>query len=243
MPRTTPFYTCPVRDALMCDIRTACEDTGMLALAGEHGSGKTTLIREAIRGFGHIVHVRNIARARTTGGHILDALAADLTGTMLYGSLERRSRHVRDALMGMHASGERGVLICDNAHLIPPSTLSDLVRIHALCEHRPLAVIVAGSLRLGHILSTPTLASLYALVVGFSMPALDLGGYMDWGQQAMPGWDRLLPAAIGVILDHPAATTPAAINRLVRDALMHANRISERDVCGEIVEISLGRAA
>ena len=240
------MYMSSEMGSLVRELRAKCEGGKVSVLTGAHGCGKTTLAKHALtglRGFS-AVEVCSIVRHRLTAGHLLDALADDLTGTAPFGSLERRSRYVRDALYDLHDRGQRAVLLLDDADEVPTLTLSDLARAHALAPP-VLSILILGSSRLAaRIQGDVRLGSLRTRAHMSEFPPIDPGGYIEYrtslGDRAFA---RMAADGIEELRTHLSAPTFSEIDRTVVRACRHADRIREDEITAELLALSMRRAA
>lgn len=213
----------------------------MLAIVGPAGCGKTLICDKALDMLPHIHTIRThaISRNRTTGSHILDAIIEDIGGKVVYGSMERRARMVREMLLNSHARNRFAALVIDDAHECPTSTLQDIKRIHELCGAfvRPLAIVLAGRPTLMHRLSSEAgLSGLGERVNPLQVPAVDPHDYLSFKLQLAGG-------ELGAVFTPDAAevitrgrTTPLQIEVSAYQAMMLAAGIGEDVVSSEVVK-------
>jgi type II secretory pathway predicted ATPase ExeA len=129
----------------------ALTGAGFVAMYGEPGSGKSTLIKRALRGAAErkplvVVTPANVERRKMTAMH----LGAEIIRQLSEESVPRTA-NVRDAvatqvLRQRYQQGQRVALVIDEAHELPMSTLKDLKRFHELDDSylRLLAIVLVG---------------------------------------------------------------------------------------------------
>jgi type II secretory pathway predicted ATPase ExeA len=125
---------------------------GMVALIGESGSGKTTIRRYAIdrmESEGQKVRViipRCIDKARLSTANICDAIINDCSQEYAGGSLEAKARMVERILTDSSRAGWSHILMIEEAHDLPITTLKYLKRFWELEDgfKKLLAIVLIG---------------------------------------------------------------------------------------------------
>lgn len=133
----------------------ALTKAGFVALSGEPGSGKSTLLEKAYRGAAEIkplvkVATPNIERRKLSAMHVSAEIIRQLSEEAV-----PRTANVRDALAAevlrqRYEQGQRVVLVIDEAHELPDTTIKDLKRYHEMRHGfaQLLAIILVGQTEL-----------------------------------------------------------------------------------------------
>jgi len=145
-----------VREAL----RHTARHGGFMAVVGESGAGKSTLRRDLIDWIGAQSHPVTVIEPYVLGmedndikgktlksSHIAESIMACVApGVPLKRSPEARFRQVYEALRESHRSGNRHVLIIEEAHGLPIPTLKHLKRFFELEDgfSRLLGIVLIG---------------------------------------------------------------------------------------------------
>ncbi len=129
---------------------------GFVALYGAPGAGKTTLVQRAARLAGDArptvwVKPPNIERRKTTAMHIAAEIIRQLTEDKPGRTANVRDAQAAEALREQYTAGRRVVLMIDEAHELPDTTVKDLKRFHEVGDgySRYLAIVLVGQEELG----------------------------------------------------------------------------------------------
>lgn len=259
-------------------IRQTAKHGGLLAVVGESGAGKSTLRQDLM----DWIYVNNEpitvippyvlgVEEDAVKGKPLKAL--DITAAIIRNidpsvkprrSQEDRSRQMHELLMASAQSGRRHVVIIEEAHSLPITTLKHIKRFYELEMgfRKLLAFILIGQTELGDKLSehNPAVREVVQRCEMIRMKPLDsqVEAYLKH-KFARVGVDYLSvfePDAFDVIRNRlqvaettgrgaaRAVTTrslchPLAVNNLVSGAMNLAVRLSEPKVNGELILTSL----
>jgi type II secretory pathway predicted ATPase ExeA len=259
-------------------IRQTAKHGGLLAVVGESGAGKSTLRQDLM----DWIYVNNEpitvippyvlgVEEDAVKGKPLKAL--DITAAIIRNidpsvkprrSQEDRSRQMHELLMASAQSGRRHVVIIEEAHSLPITTLKHIKRFYELEMgfRKLLAFILIGQTELGDKLSehNPAVREVVQRCEMIRMKPLDsqVEAYLKH-KFARVGMDYLSvfePDAFDVIRNRlqvaettgrgaaRAVTTrslchPLAVNNLVSGAMNLAVRLSEPKVNGELILTSL----
>lgn len=136
-------------------VRQAAVAAGFLALAGEPGSGKSTILDSALRRAGDATSVvrvtpANIERRKLTAAHIAAEIIRQLSEEAVPRMANARDAVAQEVLAQRYEDGQRVALVIDEAHELPHETIKDLKRYHELRYGyaQLLAVILVGQTEL-----------------------------------------------------------------------------------------------
>lgn len=210
------------RDMRACAdlVEQACREQDFLALVGEVGCGKTTVLRYALEPLAlsaqyAISHVMALARERVNARVILEAMARDFEGaeTHIARSIESLTRQVCDHVQGLLRRNVAPVLVIDEAQALHASALAPLKRIRELTAvgyEAGCAVILVGQTGaqpdLKMKLSLPTVQE-----VARRVTVVELGGlgeaipeYLAWRWKRAGAGNRKVvdDAAVAALMAH-----------------------------------------
>lgn len=124
---------------------------GFVALAGEPGSGKSTLNALAFRRANEIKTVTvvgpaNVERRKMTAMHVSAEIIRQLSEESVPRTANTRDALATEILRQRYEQGQRVALVIDEAHELPTTTIKDLKRYHELSHGfaRLLAIILLG---------------------------------------------------------------------------------------------------
>lgn len=137
-PRLGSAYMSRAHQAVWVRVRQAAYATGMVAVSGAPGTGKSLVraraLADAAALAGHhelvVITPANIERRRMTIGHIVGELLRNLTSEPVPQSTNARDARLAELLLARHKAGDRVILSIDEAHELPAETLKDLKRLH-----------------------------------------------------------------------------------------------------------------
>ena len=145
-------------------MKEAATHSGMIAVIGEVGSGKTVmrmLFAEEIRQNENmrIIFPRIVDKTRITAGSICDAIIMDLAGkdAKIMHRLEQKSRQVEDLIVSRAKSGIRMVMLIEEAQDLAacPRVLKLFKRFYEIEANgkKVLGIILVGQPELGELLN------------------------------------------------------------------------------------------
>jgi len=162
----------PTRDVFLSEdhryiymaMKETAEHSGMIAVIGEVGSGKTVMRLLFAQEIGQnenmrIIFPRIIDKARITAGSICDAIIMDLAGkdAKIKQKLEQKSRQVEDLIVSRAKSGIRMVMLIEEAQDLAacPRVLKLFKRFHEIEANgkKVLGIILVGQPELGELLN------------------------------------------------------------------------------------------
>lgn len=169
---TKPFHITPDLDflflshnhqkAITCMEFGVLEDTGIILLTGDIGTGKTTLIRHILTKFEDDVHAATIYNTNVNSsqllGIIMEAFGIDTTAQKKAKVLKL----LQSGLEKMHANGKKPVLIFDDAQNLSKGTLEEIRLLSNLQSHDRMLVqiILVGQTEFQEKLNDPAIAAL-----------------------------------------------------------------------------------
>ncbi|MBU3898060.1 MAG: AAA family ATPase [Gammaproteobacteria bacterium] len=216
-------------DILSALLHVAAHDEGIITLVAEVGSGKTLLARLMISRLGPEVCAVYLANPCFSRDEIIAAIARDLGLSSLSESMEGKLAALQQELLRRHASGQRVLLVIDEAHAMPVESLEEVRLLSNLetGQHKLINIMLFGQPELDALLSDPRLRQVRDRVIHrFELPALladEASAYIDHRLRAA-GWHgaRLFSAAALTRLVNASDGRARRINLLADKALLAA---------------------
>jgi MSHA biogenesis protein MshM len=195
-------------DILSALLHVAQHEEGIMTLVAEVGSGKTMLARLMLSRLPTSVCTIYLANPSFSRDEILGAIGRELGLTDLPSSTEARLAALQQELLRRHATGQRVLLVIDEAHAMPPESLEE-VRLLSNLEteqHKLLNIILFGQPELDDTLADRRMRQVRDRVVHrFVLPALpdnEATAYIDHRLRAA-GWQGsalFAPAAMALLI-------------------------------------------
>lgn len=195
-------------DILSALLHVAQHEEGIMTLVAEVGSGKTMLARLMLSRLPTSVCTIYLANPSFSRDEILGAIGRELGLTGLPSSTEARLAALQQELLRRHATGQRVLLVIDEAHAMPPESLEE-VRLLSNLEteqHKLLNIILFGQPELDDTLADRRMRQVrYRVVHRFVLPALpdnEATAYIDHRLRAA-GWQGsalFAPAAMALLI-------------------------------------------
>lgn len=138
------------------------ERVGFILLAGEVGSGKTTIIRDIIKNLDEDIVLSQVVNTSGTATEIL-AMINDDFGLAIAGKDKVALLHdLNDHLVTLYSEGKRAVIIIDEAQNLSPSVLEEVRLLSNLeAENAKLVqIVLVGQPELQNIITRPELRQL-----------------------------------------------------------------------------------
>jgi general secretion pathway protein A len=138
------------------------ENIGFILLTGEVGSGKTTLIRDLIKGLNGNVTLSKVFNTKVTSDQLISLVNEDfgleVTGKQKVGML----RELNDFLIDQHARRRQPILIIDEAQNLNPELLEEIRMLSNLETNmsKLLQIVLVGQPELRKTLSLPEMRQL-----------------------------------------------------------------------------------
>ena len=180
-------------DILSALLHVATHDEGITTMVAEVGSGKTLLSRLMIGKLPSDVCAVYLANPFFSRDEIIEAISRDLGLTGLVASMEGKLAALQHELLRRHASGQRVLLVIDEAHTMPIESLEE-VRLLSNIEtgqHKLVNIMLFGQPELDDLLTEPKLRQLRDRVIHrFDLERLhadEIGAYIDHRLRAA-GW-------------------------------------------------------
>ena len=180
-------------DILSALLHVATHDEGITTMVAEVGSGKTLLSRLMIGKLPSDVCAVYLANPFFSRDEIIEAISRDLGLTGLVASMEGKLAALQHELLRRHASGQRVLLVIDEAHTMPIESLEE-VRLLSNIEtgqHKLVNIMLFGQPELDDLLAEPKLRQLRDRVIHrFDLERLhadEIGAYIDHRLRAA-GW-------------------------------------------------------
>lgn len=251
-PPTTPddVWMSPIHQHLEVQFLRAAQAHQIVVLAGDPGSGKSTMLRRLLARLRTSQKVRVMSpaavdRTRVSHSVLASAILRDLTGKD-YSSmaLEPRSELLRRTLADQTEQGIHPVLLIDEAHLMPSTGLVAIKHFwdsHELLQN--LGVLLVGQIPLqDRLRRDPALRELTGRSTILAMPKFAdigkrvkggakidfVGQYLAWRLARVGGRleDVFEPAAVTAL--GVRGEYPLWVNNLAGKAMLYAYELGER---------------
>lgn len=237
-PDTERFFAGGNRGAILDALLYAVtQEEGIVKVTGEVGSGKTMLCRMLLDRLPTNIETLYIAQPTLTSDEVLDALADELGLDTSTEGTRRRLLQIQEALVRRFTEGRRVVVLIDEAHAMPSTTL-ETVRLLSNLETRQeklLQLVLFGQPELDAHLAETILRPLKERITHhFVLPPLrdrDIPAYLDFRLRAVgyQGTTPFSPAAQRRIARISAGLT-RRINILADKGLLSAFAADRHEV-------------
>lgn len=232
----------------------------MIALVGEVGSGKSTLMAKILEEMSRIktfciANLPSLGRLTLTPAQLADAVMVGIQGEKTWGSLRDKAEGLQTAFEEIEGRGQKVVLVIDEAHELPTPMIRDLKKLYELRGKfiTPLALVLVGQMKLMRRLEREvTLKEVkdrmeIVRLTGFRHPkdqnmeeAIEYLTFKLGHAGGRKIEDIFTPDGLAMLLDHPAARHPLGINNLVSMSMRLAadKEMRERKINAEILTMS-----
>lgn len=241
MPENGTIYRPPSLAHIEKTLLRAAEGRQLLALVGEPGSGKSTILRKvcttlAARPGCNLVRPGIFDRGALTGESLATALMRDAQLVTQPKSRESRSQQLLEMLTRRAAAGELTCLVIDEAHDIPDDGLIAIKRLWDTVGN-PLGILLVGQpllkrrLANNEALREVTLRTRVVDLPAFKAP--EVQGYLEW-RFAQAG-SKTLPFTADAVhaLAKTGGAVPLSINNLAAAAMNTAYRAGDKLVSSQ----------
>lgn len=216
-------------DMLTALLHVAAQEEGIITVVAEVGSGKTLLARLMISRLPPQVCAVYLANPSFGRNEILGAIARDLGLSELPTSTEFRLAALQQELLRRHATGQRVLLVIDEAHAMPAESLEEVRLLSNLetGQHKLVNIMLFGQPELDVLLAEQRLRQVRDRVVHrfklAPLSAQDVGAYVDHRLRAA-GWQggALFSVAAMARLIKASGGRARRINLLADKALLAA---------------------
>ena len=230
MPHTEFFFSGAHRGStLEALIYAVTHDEGIVKVSGEVGSGKTMLCRMLLARLPKHIKAVYLTNPSLQRDEILYALAEELEIALPEGRPHLLLRTLQEALLEIHASGRRVVVMLDEAHAMPSETLEEICLLSNLesSQHKLMHIVLFGQPELDKRLSEKSMRQLKERIThNFALEPLsrhEIADYLMFRMRAAGyrGPDIFTPNAIRLI-DQASEGLTRRINILADKALLSA---------------------
>lgn len=224
----------------------ATHDEGITTLVAEVGSGKTLLARLMISRLGLQVYAVYLANPCFGRDEIVVAIARDLGLDVLSGTLEAKLAALQHELLRRYASGQRVVLVIDEAHTMPVESLEEVRLLSNLetSRHKLVNIMLFGQPELDQRLADARLRQVRDRVIHrFDLPALvtqEIGSYIEYRLRVV-GWHGGQPISVTALTRLAQASNGRLrrINLLADKALLAVYAQGGRQIEDAHVELAV----
>jgi type II secretory pathway predicted ATPase ExeA len=240
-------------------MRDAAQSQGIVAVVADSGAGKTTMRRmlmEELRQDGKVTVIMPsiIDKSRITAAGLCEAIIADISGENPKRSLEAKARQVERLLRDASRSGQKHVMVIEEAHDLTIPTLRYLKRFWELEDGftKLLGIVLIGQTELGLKLQEHRNSQARELIrrcITVELLPLneELEGYLRYKfERVGMDLDKVLePEAVDAIRQRlrrkdkgqvVSDLYPLAINNLVVQALNAAADLGDERVTADIIK-------
>jgi general secretion pathway protein A len=235
-----PFTTAPSPDCLylsnqhreaMAGLEYAiCNRKGFVALIGEAGTGKTSIVSEMLQWFGATQGLSSlILNPLMTPAEFLEMILLDFGISPVPESKAQRLWKLQALLLEQHRAGRTAVLIVDEAHKLSPELLEELRLMgnFDLLGTKLIQIVLVGQNELDATLEREELRQLKQRIVvrleTGPLMASEIEAYIQfrWHKAGSSEPARFTPEALRAISAYSRGT-PRLINSLCDNALLFA---------------------
>ena len=219
---------------------------GFLALTGEVGVGKTTVVRAFVQTFHPCLEVSFVINTRVDFREMLFMLLTDFGVEIKSESKVSMLSQLNEFLIKRYADNQNPVLVIDEAQNLSPDVLEELRMLSNLetNQQKLIQIVLVGQPELGELLQRDDLRQLRQRIPGVCRMQLlsrdEVYRYIRY-RLAIAGLGNgqlvFSESAIDEIFDHTLGT-PRLVNMLCDRALLHAYLQKSRAIDSDVVVAS-----
>jgi len=233
-------------------LKSAIDRRGFVALIGEVGTGKTLLMTELEGGLGakyRVIRPTTMDKDRLTVSSLREAIIMDLKAARddyserVRHSREARDRQIRDLLKLHDDDGIAVLLVIEEAHRLPMSTLRALKVLHEIQfgYSAPLAIVLIGQPELRDVFEDLRIREVTQRCRKIELPKLrkpEIPTYVKFKfSRANEGVSKVFSdnglAAVADFLR--AGASPLKVNNFVTRAINYAQELGKRKVDADLI--------
>lgn len=231
--RKTPdpryLYLNEVYEEALEQLRFAVDEMELALLTGEVGSGKTLLTRALVDRVGDRYEVGMVLNPRLAPRQFLRTVAAELGVEKPRFQASDLHQQIHERLLALDEAGRAGLLVVDEAHLIPGKATFEEIRLltnFQLDDRNLVAIVLVGQPELRQRLKHPTYRALTQRIgAQFHLTPLgedDLASYLAHRLSVAGGRPDLFGAAAVRAIHRASSGLPRVANQLATQALLEA---------------------
>jgi len=237
----------------------AAQNGGFCAIVGECGAGKSVLRRKLIQKLQaerdvRVIYPQTIDKQYLTSNQILEAIVNDLSpDSKVRRTNEAKARQVRDLLLHSSQTGQRHVLLLEEAHDLTVATMKQLKRLWEIEDgyRKVLGIVLIGQTELAHRLNRQNHPEMREVILRCLISELmpldaDLESYMTlkFNRVDVPlqrvfenGWADAVRNRLTMRNGQTVRSMlyPLYIHNLLAAAMNHAAELGEPLVTAEII--------
>jgi general secretion pathway protein A len=216
---------------------------GFLALTGEVGAGKTTVVRAFVQTFHPCLEVSFVINTRVDFREMLFMLLTDFGVEIKSESKVSMLSQLNEFLIMRYAENQNPVLVIDEAQNLSPDVLEELRMLSNLetNQQKLIQIVMVGQPELGELLQRDDLRQLRQRIPGICRMQLlsrdEVYRYIRY-RLAVAGLGNgqlvFSESAIDEIYEHSLGT-PRLVNMLCDRALLHAYLQKSRTIDADVV--------
>ena len=216
---------------------------GFLALTGEVGAGKTTVVRAFVQTFHPCLEVSFVINTRVDFREMLFMLLTDFGVEIKSESKVSMLSQLNEFLIKRYAENQNPVLVIDEAQNLSPDVLEELRMLSNLetNQQKLIQIVMVGQPELGELLQRDDLRQLRQRIPGICRMQLlsrdEVYRYIRY-RLAVAGLGNgqlvFSESAIDEIYEHSLGT-PRLVNMLCDRALLHAYLQKSRTIDADVV--------
>ena len=231
------------REALSSILYGVQAGLGFIALTGPPGTGKTTILFEAMRRLSETNRIAFLFQTVSTPADLLRAVLIELGVKNAKGSLAEMQAELNELLVSQSAKEKRLVVVIDEAQNLNHSVL-EAIRMLSNCEttsHKLMQIILTGQPQLAEKLASPSLLQLRQRISIFgTLRPLTLKETKAYIQHRLhiAGYSSdasLFTESALALIAHYSGGMPRNINNICFNALSLAYALDRRQIDSDVI--------